>query len=276
MKIIDTHQHFWKYDSSRHDWIDEDMKYIRKDFLPEDLQPVFVKNGIDGCIAVQADQTEAENEFLLQLSQKYHFIKGITGWVDFRQKNIAERLEYYSDYKLIKGFRHIVQAETDPNFLLQKNFCKGISTLRNFDFIYELLVFPYQLGAVLEFVRRFPNQKFVINHMAKPYIKNGYMDGWKTLIAEIAKSENVYCKLSGLITEADFNTWTYDTLKPYIEIVLKSFGPQRLMYGSDWPVCLVAGAYHEVKEIAQKAVSEFSDSEREAFWAGNAVTFYNI
>lgn len=276
MNLIDTHQHFWNYDPQKHEWIDDKMKRIRKDFLPEDLEPILQENGMDGCIAVQADQTEAENDFLLQLSDKNDFIKGITGWLDFCSNKIEERLEYYSGFEKLKGFRHVVQGEPDPNFLLRKKFCNGISKLQKHNFIYEILVFPHQLGAVLEFVRRFPNQKFVIDHMAKPYIKDGYMDGWKTMIKEIAKSDNVYCKLSGMITEADYDNWNYEQLEPYIEVVLNSFGAKRLMFGSDWPVCLVAGEYNEVKSIAEKAVFKFSDSEKEAFWGVNAIKFYNL
>ena len=274
--IIDTHQHFWKYESSKHDWIDDNMKSIRQDFMPEDLQPVLVANGVEGCIAVQADQTEAENDFLLKLAEKNDFIKGITGWVDLRSENIEERLAYYSEYEKLKGFRHVVQGEPDHNFLLRKEFLNGISKLEKHDFIYEVLVFPHQLGAVLEFVRKFPNQKFVIDHIAKPYIKNAYLAGWKTMMTEIAKSENVFCKLSGMITEADYQSWTFEQLRPYLEVVLENFGGERLMFGSDWPVCLVAGEYHEVKDIAEKAVQELSGEEQKAFWSGNAIEFYNL
>lgn len=273
---IDTHQHFWNYNSEKHAWIDEDMKRIQSDFLPKDLQPVLAINNIDGCIAVQADQTEAESKFLLQLSENNSFIKGITGWVDFRAQNIEERLDYYSNYKKMKGFRHVIQGESDPNFILRKDFVKGISKLKKHDFIYEILVLPHQLGAVLEFVRKFPNQKFVINHMAKPYIKDSFIEGWKTMMFEIAKSDNVYCKLSGIITEADYNNWNYEQLEPYIDVILNSFGIQRLMFGSDWPVCLVAGEYRHVIEVAEKAVSQFSNTEQDAFWGKNAIKFYNL
>lgn len=274
--IIDTHQHFWEYDENRHAWIDDDMMRIRRDFMPEDLKPILAKNNIDGCIAVQADQTEAENDFLMDLSNRNNSIKGVIGWVDFRSENIKERLEFYSEFKIMKGFRHVVQGEPDPNFLLQKPFCDGISNLEKFGFVYEILVFPYQLGAVLEFVKKFPNQKFVIDHMAKPYIRSGYMDGWKIMMKEIAKYENVSCKLSGIITEADYSSWNYDQLQPYTETTIENFGTERIMFGSDWPVCLVAGEYHEVKKIAQQATSHFSTDEKDAFWGENAIKFYNL
>ena len=274
--VIDTHQHFWIYDQTRHAWIDDDMKRIRKNFIPEDLKPVLDKNKIDGCIAVQADQTEAENEFLLGLTEKNDFIKGIIGWVDFRSEEIEQKLGYYSEMEIMKGFRHIVQGEPDHNFLLRPDFLNGISKLEKYGFVYEILVFPHQLGAVLEFVKRFPNQKFVIDHLAKPYIKDGFSEGWKVMMKEIAKCKNVYCKVSGMITEADYRNWNYEHLKPYIEVVLEYFGPERLMFGSDWPVCLVAGEYEQVREIAEKAVSQFSPSEQKAFWGQNAIEFYKL
>lgn len=274
--VIDTHQHFWVYDQKRHGWIDDNMKRIRRDFFPEDLDPVLKQNNVDGCIAVQADQTEEENKFLLGLAEKNDFIKGIIGWVDFRSEDIEQKLGYYSELEIMKGFRHIVQGEADHNFLLRPDFLNGISKLEKYGFVYEILVFPHQLGAVLEFVKRFPNQKFVIDHLAKPYIKDGFSAGWKVMMKEIAKCENVYCKISGMITEADYRTWNYEQLKPYIEVVLEYFGPERLMFGSDWPVCLVAGKYNEVREIAEKAVSGLSSSEQKAFWGENAVQFYNL
>lgn len=274
--IIDTHQHFWVYDEKRHSWISEDMKRIRRDFLPQDLKPVLNKHRVEGSIVVQADQTENENDFLLSLADKNNFIRGIVGWVDFCAKNISERLEYYSHFTKMKGFRHIVQGEPDPNFLLRLDFLEGISGLEKHGFCYEILVFPHQLGAVLELVKRFPNQQFVINHIGKPYIRDGFREGWKVMINEISKNENVWCKLSGMVTEADYSAWDYEKLSPYIEIILEAFSPQRLMFGSDWPVCLVAAEYEQVKEIAEKAVSQFSASERKAFWGENAQEFYNL
>lgn len=274
--IIDTHQHFWKYDKERHAWIDEDMKKIRRDFLPEELEQVYSGNGIKGCIAVQADQTETENNFLLDLAEEYDFIKGIVGWVDFRSEDIEERLQYYSGKKKIKGFRHIVQGESDYNFLLREPFLRGIEALGKYDFCYEILVFPHQLGAVLEFVKKFPNQKFVIDHLAKPYIKDGFFDGWAFLMREIAAQGNVFCKISGMVTEADYNNWSYEQLQPYMHWVFEHFGSKRVMFGSDWPVCLVAASYSEVKRTAEKFISQFSEEDQNNFWYKNAIDFYNI
>lgn len=206
--VIDSHQHFWNYEPVKHAWIDDDMAVIRRNFLPPDLKKVYAESGIEGCVAVQADQTLAETDFLIKLSEENQFIKGVVGWVDLRAENIHAVLNQYSAIGKLKGFRHVVQGEADHNFLLRPDFSRGIAALEKHGFTYDILVFPHQLGAVLEFVKRFPNQKFVIDHIAKPYIKDGFFDGWATLMKAIAAQENVHCKLSGMITEADYKTWT--------------------------------------------------------------------
>lgn len=274
--IIDSHQHFWKYERKKHSWIDDEMKVIRKDFLPSDLQKVYSKNGIDGCVAVQADQTLEETDFLIDLASKNNFIKGIVGWVDLRAENIDAVLEKYSKHKIVKGFRHVVQGEADHNFLLRPNFLRGIKALEKYNFTYDILVFPHQLGAVLEFVKRFPNQKFVIDHIAKPYIKDGFFDGWAVLMQEIAKQENVFCKVSGMITEADYKTWTQAQLQKYLELVFNTFGTDRILFGSDWPVCLVAGNYQQVKEIVTNYIADFSEDKKANIMGKNAIQFYNL
>mgnify|MGYP000474676769 CR=1 FL=1 len=274
--IIDSHQHFWKYEPVKHSWIDDEMEVIRKDFLPSVLAKVYAKNGIDGCVTVQADQTLKETDFLLDLASKNDFIKGIVGWVDLRGKDIEEVLEKYSKNNVVKGFRHVVQGEADHNFLLRPNILRGISALEKHNFTYDILVFPHQLGAVFEFVKRFPNQKFVIDHMAKPYIKDGFFDGWAVLMKEIAKQENVFCKVSGMITEADYNSWTQAELQKYLEVVFTAFGTKRILFGSDWPVCLVAGNYQQVKRIVTNFISKFSQAEQADIMGLNAVKFYNL
>ena len=274
--IIDTHQHFWKYEPVKHRWIDDSMSVIRQDFMPVDLKKVYDEHAIDGCVAVQADQTLEETNFLLWLSGKYEFIKGVVGWVDLRDDKIDKVLEEYSQHEKVKGFRHIVQGETDHNFLLRSNFLRGISYLEKYNFVYDILIFPHQLGAALEFVKRFPHQKFVIDHMAKPYIKDGYFDGWAALMKEIAIQENVYCKLSGMITEADYNSWTSEQIIPYMDLVLSAFGSNRIMFGSDWPVCLVAGGYAEVKHLVTDFISKLSLIEQTQIMGTNAIQFYNL
>ncbi len=273
---IDSHQHFWQYDPQRHSWITDDMAIIRKDFLPQNLRMVFEQNGIDGCVAVQADQTLSETNFLLDLAKANDFIKGIVGWIDLRSEKIEDLLYEYHQQHLIKGWRHIVQGEADHNFLLRKDFVNGISSLEKYNYTYDILVLPHQLGATLEFVKQFPNQKFVIDHMAKPYIKNGYFEGWAVLMKEIAKHENVYCKCSGMVTEADYKSWKPEQLKPYFKLILDSFGVDRVMYGSDWPVCLVAGSYSKVKDVITDFIKTLSSTEQKAIMGLNAVNFYNL
>ncbi len=274
--VIDSHQHFWIYETEKHAWIDDDMKVIRKNFLPEDLKIVYQENNVDGCVAVQADQTLAETNFLLDLAEKNDFIKGIVGWVDLRASNIDDVLNQYSQFPKLKGFRHVVQGEADHNFMLRPDFLNGIAALEKCNFTYDILIFPHQLGAALELVRRFPNQKFVIDHIAKPYLKDGFYDGWATLMKVISEYQNVYCKLSGMTTEADYNNWTPKQIEPYMQLVLEAFGTDRILFGSDWPVCLVAGNYTKTKELVTNFIAKLSSEEQAAIMGGNAVQFYNL
>ena len=274
--VIDSHQHFWKYEPVKHSWIDDDMSVIRKNFLPSDLAKVYQENSIDGCVAVQADQTLEETDFLIDLASINNFIKGIVGWVDLRAENIENVLEKYSTDKIVKGFRHVVQGEVDHNFLLRPNFSRGISLLEKHNFTYDILVFPHQLGSVLEFVKKFPHQKFVIDHIAKPYIKDGYFEGWATMMTAIGKHENVSCKMSGMVTEADFNIWTPEQIHPYMDTVLEAFGSKRILFGSDWPVCLVAGNYSKIKKLTTDFISQLSKIEQNSIMGNNAIEFYNL
>ena len=274
--VIDSHQHFWKYEPVKHSWIDDDMSVIRRDFSPSDLAKVYQENGIDGCVAVQADQTLEETDFLIDLASINNFIKGIVGWVDLRAENIENVLEKYSTDKIVKGFRHVVQGEADHNFLLRPNFSRGISLLEKHNFTYDILVFPHQLGSVLEFVKKFPHQKFVIDHIAKPYIKDGYFEGWATMMTAIGKHENVSCKMSGMVTEADFNIWTPEQIHPYMDTALEAFGSKRILFGSDWPVCLVAGNYSKIKKLTTDFISQLSQIEQNSIMGNNAIEFYNL
>ncbi|WP_370174294.1 amidohydrolase family protein [Leeuwenhoekiella palythoae] len=274
--IIDSHQHFWNYNSQRHSWISEDMNAIRRDFLPEDLYSLYKANDISGCIAVQADQTLDENQFLLQLCQEHKFIKGVIGWVDFQQDGVESILEEHDYQPLIKGYRHVVQNESDNTFLLRPRFVEGISLLKNRNLVYEILVYWHQLPAVLEFAKLFPNQQFVVDHIAKPDIKNKYRSAWELLIKELAKFSNVSCKISGMVTEADFNNWDLDQFLPYMDVVLEAFGSDRIMYGSDWPVCLVAANYSQVLHIAKSFANQLSTDEQANFFYKNALRTYNL
>lgn len=276
MKRIDAHQHFWKYDPVRYAWIDQSMAEIQHDFLPSDLKPILVENEFEGCVVVQVEQSEGENEFQLQNAVENEFIKGVVGWVDFEAVNINERLNYFSQFKKLKGFRHILQGEKQRDFMLRPDFKRGIAALQTFGYTYDILIFPDQLGYAKSFVEAFPYQPFVVDHLAKPYIKNKKLDEWKKDISALAKHENVFCKVSGMVTEADWNNWEKEDFSPYLDVALEAFGSKRLMFGSDWPVCLVAASYKHVLLIAKEYFSALSADEQDAFWGGNATRFYNL
>ena len=273
---VDSHQHFWKFDPVRDNWITDEMAVIRKDFLPADLQPVLTKNDFDGSVVVQSDQSENENEFQLKNAEGNDFIKGVVGWVDLQASNIEERLAHYSSFKKMKGFRHVLQGETDRSFMLKPGFMKGISNLEKFGFTYDILIYADQLKYIPEFVGAFMNQRFVIDHLAKPRIEDQELAEWKKDMQNIARFENVSCKISGMVTEADWKNWKQDNFIPYIDVVIEAFGPDRIMFGSDWPVCLVAASYEEMFSIVQEYFSSFSETEQELFFGGNAVKFYNL
>lgn len=271
---LDSHQHFWKYDPQKHSWIDDSMAVLKRDFLPPDLQVIYDANGIDGCIAVQADQSEAETLFLLELAQEYSFIQGVVGWVDLRADQVEDRLTYFAQFPRLCGFRHVVQAEPDPNFMLRGDFRRGLSRLHDFGYTYDILIFPTQLEAAIQTVRDFPLQPFVVDHIAKPYIKTGEIEAWATAMNEIANFENVSCKVSGMITEANWENWSYEQLLPYLDIVFEAFGEDRILFGSDWPVCLLAGTYERVKGIIERYLGEASSSS--PVWGKNTAQFYQL
>ncbi len=274
---IDAHQHFWEYNTAEFDWITDDMHVIRKNFLPEDLKPLLVENNIDGCVAVQTKQTEDENNFLLRLADENDFIKGIVGWIDLMAADIEEKLTYWNQEKKLKGFRHILQGEKNRALMLEPKFKKGINLLQKFNFTYDILIYPDQLQYALELVKSFPEQKFVIDHLAKPYIKTNEIETWQKDIEDFKQIENVYCKISGMVTEAEWNNYSVQTFKPYLDIVTETFGTKKIMYGSDWPVCLVAAsAYKDVMQVAKDYFSSFSENEQKDFFGNNAVFFYNL
>ena len=273
---IDAHQHFWKYDPVRDGWINSEMDVLRGDFLPGDLQPLLHENKIDGCVAIQADQSEDETRFLLDLASQYDFIKGVVGWVDLAADNIEERLAYWSTYDKLKGFRHIIQAEPDDDFILSEDFCRGVSGLGRFGFTYDILIFPRHLPSVVKFLNKFPDQPFVIDHMAKPYIGKGEISQWKEHLKQVSSFQNVYCKLSGMVTEADLRHWKTEDFKPYINAVIECFGIDRVMFGSDWPVCLLGATYNQSFWILEENTGDLTKSEKDKLWGENAVKFYNL
>jgi L-fuconolactonase len=273
---IDSHQHFWKYHPVKDAWITDDMKVIQQNFLPADLFPLLQENNIEGCVAVQADQSEAETNFLLQLAEENDFVKGVVGWVDLRAANVEERLEHFSKYKKLRGFRHIVQAEPQDDFLLREDFCRGIEKLAKYNFTYDILIFPKQLKYAAEFIKRFPKQAFVIDHLAKPDFKKNEFSEWEEGIRAVAAYPNVCCKVSGMITEADGKNWKENDFLYCLNVVTDAFGINRLMFGSDWPVCLLASSYREVCNIVRRYYSKFTIDEQNKFWGQNAIEFYHL
>ena len=272
---IDSHQHFWKFDPVRHAWIDSSMQNIAKDFLPKDLKPLLESNLMDGCIAVQADQSETETEFLLKVAEENSFIKGVVGWVDLSAEDISQRLEVFSKNPLFKGVRHVLQAEKE-GFMLQDPFLKGISELKNFNLTYDILIYPNQLEEARLLIEKNPDQPFVLDHLAKPYIKQQKIKNWASDIKELAKYKNVYCKLSGMVTEADWNHWQFENFKKYLSVAFDTFGSDRLMFGSDWPVCLLAGSYEHVVKIIDLFIENLEQEEKNNIMGRNACNFYNL
>lgn len=273
---IDAHQHFWQFDPIRDAWITEgSMSAIRRNFMPNDLSPILSKNGFDGCIAVQADQSEAETHFLLELAAQHNFIKGVVGWVDLKADNLEKQLDYFSQFPKLKGFRHILQGE-NPEFMLNPRFTEGVSLLGKKGFTYDILVFPKHLQAIQQFLKHFDNQPFVIDHIAKPYIKKGLIKQWAKDMKAVAQYENVYCKISGMVTEADWKVWKETDFTPYHDVVFEAFGADRIMYGSDWPVCLVAATYEKQLTIVENYVSKHQNTEGGKIFGENAIRFYKI
>lgn len=273
--MIDSHQHFWKYHPSRHAWISDDMKAIRRDFQPLDLEPLLAKNRIKGCVAVQVDQTEDETLQLLALANQYPFIRGVVGWIDLRNKQLHSRLEYFSALKKLKGFRHIVQAEK-PGFLAQRSFIEGVRQLHEYSFTYDLLIYHHQMKEAIEFLREVPDTAIVLDHIAKPAIAKRDISEWAKNTATIARFPNVYCKVSGMVTEASWSDWKPDDFIPYLDVVFKEFGIDRLLYGSDWPVCLVAASYDEQFSILLEYLTHLSPVEKAKILGENAERFYNL
>jgi L-fuconolactonase len=272
---IDAHQHFWKYDPRRHAWINNEMATIRRDFLPEHLAPVLKANNVSGCVAVQADQSATETDFLLGLAREHEFIKGVVGWIDLKATDLDEQLKNYAADEKLKGFRHIVQSEPS-GFLKDFDFIHGVRRLADFDYTYDLLIYHHQLPEVLEFLPEVHHVQIVIDHLAKPSIRTGEKTHWELNMAAVATFNNVHCKLSGMVTEADWKNWSKETFFPYLDELFETFGPERLMYGSDWPVCLVAAAYEKQLEIVADYLDRLSPREKKLVMGENAIRFYNL
>jgi L-fuconolactonase len=273
---IDSHQHFWRYNPARDAWITDEMAVLKHDFLPEQFAQECAANGIDASVAVQADQSENETNFLLELAKSSDRIAGVVGWVDLLSPDVAERLEHFSHIEKLCGFRHIAQAEKDDRLLARDDFARGVGHLRQFGFTYDILVYAKQLPAAIELASRLPEQRFVIDHIAKPEIKARKKEPWATHMREIAQNKNVFCKVSGMVTEADWHNWKPQDFKPYLDVVFEAFGPARLMFGSDWPVCLVAATYRQVKQLIEDFVKGYSEADKDKIFGDNAERFYGL
>ncbi len=273
--IIDAHQHFWRYHPVRHAWITPDMAVIRRDFGPADIVRELEPNKVAGCIAVQADQSEAETEYLLKLARANPFIRGVIGWVDMRSPNVAQRLHHYCGAREFRGVRHIAQAERD-DFLDDDHFNRGLACLQEIGLAYDILVYPRQLPAVIRLVRRHPDQQFVVDHLAKPLIRAQRLEPWEADLRELAKAGNVHCKISGLVTEADWRHWAPVDFKPYLDVAFEAFGVDRLLFGSDWPVCLVAASYGQVVGILSDYLASAAPLDRSKVFGANALHVYQV
>jgi L-fuconolactonase len=273
---IDSHQHFWRYAASEYPWIGPGMERLARDHLPPDLATLAAAAGIDRTVAVQARQSLEETRWLLSLADEHPLVAGVVGWVDLRGDDVADELREFAGRKGFVGVRHVVQDEPDPRFLLGERFVRGLGMLAPYGLTYDLLLYPQQLPAAVELAARLPEQPFVLDHLAKPRIKTGEIDGWRRDIRDLAGRPNVCCKVSGLVTEAAWRRWQRADFAPYLETVLEAFGPERLMFGSDWPVCLLSAEYHEVVGIVEDLFARLSAGERAAVWGGTAARFYGL
>ncbi|OMF02154.1 amidohydrolase [Paenibacillus amylolyticus] len=273
---LDAHQHFWEYNVAEYGWIGEEMKIIRQSFLPKDLEPLLVQSGLDGCIAVQARQSLTETEWLLQLADRHECIKGVVGWVDLCSDEVRNQLELFASNPYLKGVRHVIQDEPDLDYVLREDFQRGISLLKEYDLAYDLLVTKEQLPYAVELVKTFPEQRFVLDHLAKPDIKSGILSPWKEALESLAAQPNAYCKLSGMVTEADWANWTPKDFTAYLNIAIEAFGAERLMFGSDWPVCNVSAPYSEVYGLIVSHINALPISDHQMILGGTCAAFYQI
>ncbi|HTT20556.1 MAG TPA: amidohydrolase family protein [Candidatus Sulfotelmatobacter sp.] len=273
---VDAHQHFWIYNPPEYEWVDGSMEAIRRDFLPGDLEPELQRNDFHGSIAVQTRQTLEETRWLLQLAQRTPKILGVVGWVDLCSVNVRSQLDEFMRNPKLVGIRHIVQSEPDDRFLLREDFLRGVSLLAEFDLAYDILIYTKQLPVAAEFVEGFPKHRFVLDHLAKPPIKSHEIGSWAVGIQRLAAFPNVFCKLSGLVTEADWHGWKPEDITPYLNVAFESFGTSRLMIGSDWPVCLVASSYARTMDVVKDYLRNQTPATRDAVLGGNAQRFWRL
>ncbi len=273
---IDTHHHFWEYSEQEYGWISDQMTPIRRDFTPADLKREILAAGVDGVVSVQARQTIEETRVLLDWARQHDFIRGVVGWVPLVSKSVRDDIAKFAGRKELKGVRHVLQDEPDDRYMLRADFNEGIAALEESGLVYDILIFERHLPQTLQLVDRHPNQVFVLDHIAKPRIKDGYLAPWQSNIVQLAHRPNVYCKISGMATEASHLDWTEEELQPYLDTVFSAFGVKRLMFGSDWPVCLLAVSYRRWFEVVERYVSRLSQDEQDRFWSGTALEAYKL
>lgn len=274
--MIDAHHHLWKYNRREYGWMDDSMSILMQDYLPEHLELELQPGNISGTVVVQARQNLEETRWLLELADMHRFIKGVVGWLDLRSPELEQQLKEFASHSKLVGVRHVIHDEADDDFMLQPDFINGISQLGAYDLSYDLLLFPRHLERAVELVEAFPEQRFILDHLGKPNIKTGNMDPWKSDITKLAEHSNVWCKLSGMVSEADMENWTHEDLFPYMQVVLDAFGPERIMLGSDWPVCRLAGEYREVMNIVPKFIASMNETDRTKIFYKNAVDCYKL
>jgi L-fuconolactonase len=273
---IDAHHHLWRYSAQEYAWLDEPMKELRRDFLPEDLMREIAAAGIDGTVAVQARQTMDETRWLLRQADECDAIRGVVGWAPIAGEDFPEVMEEFEDRPKLKGLRHVIQGEKDENYILREDFNSGIRAMLGSGLVYDILIYERYLPQAIEFVDEHPQQVFVLDHMAKPMIAAGVMEPWAQRMRELGERENVWCKVSGMVTEAEWTGWNAETLRPYLDTVVEAFGVGRLMAGSDWPVCLVASEYGRWFEVLRDYFARFSDAERDAVFGTTAMNVYGL
>ena len=276
MLKIDAHHHFWQYSPEEYAWIGSGMEVLQRNFMPADLHARITAAGIDGVVTVQARQSVEETRWLLELAQQHEFMRGVVGWLPLTAPDIQAQLERFSAYKKLKALRHVLHDEPDDNYMLRADFNRGIETLRYLNLAYDILIFEKHLPQTLAFVDRHPGQIFVVDHIAKPRIKGRILAPWDKHMAELAQRANVYCKLSGVVTEADHAHWTPADIKPYLDVVLHAFGPQRLMFGTDWPVCLLACSYEQWVKAVKDFIAPLSAAQQDRIMGGTAAEAYRM
>ena len=273
---IDSHHHFWKYSAEEYPWISDSMAALRRDFLPAHLKAEIAAVGIDGVVSVQARQTIGETEWLLSLADGNDFIKGVVGWLPLADAGVREVIAKFAANPKLRAVRHVVQDEPDDRFILGADFNRGVSMLEDFGLVYDILILERQLASSIEFVDRHPQQVFVLDHIAKPRIGDNAIEPWRANIRELARRPNVFCKVSGMVTEADWKTWSEEQLRPYFDVVIEAFGPRRLMFGTDWPVCLAASGYARWVEVVKEFAAGLSADEQEWLFGKTAVLAYGL